>query len=47
MRLEFEPKVALWLDGQDVETLFVASISLFEVRFGIERLPHGKKADIA
>jgi toxin FitB len=43
MRLELEPKIVHWLDGQDVETLFVASVSLFEVRFGIERLPLGKK----
>jgi toxin FitB len=43
MRLEREPMLAGWLDGQDVETLYVASISMFEVRFGIERLPRGKK----
>jgi toxin FitB len=43
MRLELEPQVALWLDEQNVEKLFAASISLFEIRFGIERLPSGKK----
>jgi len=43
MRLELEPKVTAWLDAQNLDDLFVTSISLFEIQFGIERLAKGKK----
>ncbi len=43
MRLELEPEVAAWLDTQNLDALFVTSISLFEVQFGIERMAKGNK----
>lgn len=37
------PKVVSWLDSQNIETLFLAAISLAELRFGVEALPNGKR----
>ena len=32
-------EVVAWLDAQAVETLYLTTISLAEVRFGLARLP--------
>lgn len=45
MRLELEPKVAQWIDTQDLESLYLTSISIFEIQFGIARAPRGRKRD--
>lgn len=37
------PKVVEWLDSQAAETLYLSAISYAELRFGILRLPHGKR----
>lgn len=34
-----------WIDAQLVETLFLSTISLAELRFGIAALPLGKRKD--
>ncbi|WP_322026489.1 type II toxin-antitoxin system VapC family toxin [Burkholderia sp. BCC1977] len=45
--LRREPSVAVieWLDAQNVETLFLAAISLAEMRFGVAALPEGRRRD--
>ena len=40
---EPEPAVAHWLDRQPRESVWTTSITVFELRFGIERLPTGRK----
>lgn len=37
--------VVSWLDDQPVETLYVTTITLAEMRFGIAVLPKGKRRD--
>jgi hypothetical protein len=37
--------VLLWLDDQALETLFLSTISLAELRFGIATLPAGRRKD--
>ncbi|AFQ50043.1 type II toxin-antitoxin system VapC family toxin [Burkholderia cepacia] len=45
--LRREPSAAVieWLDAQNVETLFLAAISLAEIRFGVAALPEGRRRD--
>ena len=45
--LRREPNAAVieWLDAQNVETLFLAAISLAEMRFGVAALPEGRRRD--
>ncbi|TQX86024.1 MULTISPECIES: type II toxin-antitoxin system VapC family toxin [Rhizobium] len=42
-----DPRVAAWIDTQAVETLYVAAISLAELRYGIAVHPDGKKKQAA
>ena len=42
MRLDREPKVAAWLNRQQPTDLFVTTVTVFEVRFGLELMPHGQ-----
>jgi hypothetical protein len=37
------PKVMEWLDNQSAETLFIAAVSRAELRFGVLKLPDGKR----
>lgn len=42
------PKVIEWLDRQAAETLHLSTISYAELRFGVRRMPEGKrKNDLA
>jgi toxin FitB len=42
------PKVIEWLDRQAAETLYISTISYAEFRFGVMRMPEGKrKNDLA
>ena len=36
-------KVLEWIDAQSIETLFISTISLAELRYGIAVLPEGKR----
>ena len=36
-------KVMAWLDNQSAETLFIAAVSRAELRFGVLKLPDGKR----
>lgn len=38
-------KVLTWIDAQIIETLYLATISLAELRFGIAALPEGQRRD--
>jgi hypothetical protein len=38
-----DPKVMAWLDDQADETLFITAISRAELRFGVLKLPDGKR----
>ncbi|MCF6371017.1 type II toxin-antitoxin system VapC family toxin [Rhizobium halophilum] len=38
--------VVAWLDAQAIETLFISSISIAELRFGIASMPRGKRQAI-
>jgi len=40
-----EPAVLAWLDQQNVETLFLSTISLAEMRYGVAALPDGRRKD--
>ncbi|KQS71375.1 plasmid stability protein StbB [Rhizobium sp. Leaf371] len=38
--------VLTWLDAQAIETLFISSISIAELRFGIASMPSGKRQTV-
>ena len=41
-----DPKVATWINAQNIETLYLSTIGLAELRFGIAALPEGKRKDV-
>ncbi|WP_423763438.1 type II toxin-antitoxin system VapC family toxin [Burkholderia sp. NLJ2] len=45
--LRREPSAAVieWLDAQNAETLFLAAISLAEIRFSVATLPEGRRRE--
>jgi len=45
LRLNGDPAVIAWIDAQNLETLYLAAISLAELRFGVAALPAGKRKD--
>jgi predicted nucleic acid-binding protein len=45
LKLSGDAGVLAWIDAQLVETLFLSTISLAELRFGIGALPPGKRKD--
>lgn len=48
MRPAPDAAVVTWLNGQDIQTLYLTAVSLAELRFGIERLEDGRtKADLS
>jgi predicted nucleic acid-binding protein len=48
MKPEAHPSVRDWLDAQAAETLFLSSVTIAELLFGIGALPRGKrKANLA
>ncbi len=40
------PKVLAWIDAQIIETLYLSTICLAELRFGIAVLPEGQRRDM-
>lgn len=45
MKPEPHPTVWAWLNGQTAETLYLSSVTLAEILFGIAALPAGKRKD--
>jgi predicted nucleic acid-binding protein len=45
MRPRPEARVVAWLDGQPRLSIWVTTISIFEVRFGLLAMPLGKRRD--
>jgi predicted nucleic acid-binding protein len=45
LKASSDPNVLAWIDAQMVETLYLSTISLAELRFGIAALPEGKRRD--
>lgn len=43
MRLESEPAIAAWLTQQKIDDLWTTSPTVFEIRFGIEAKPQGRR----
>ncbi|TIW19484.1 MAG: type II toxin-antitoxin system VapC family toxin [Mesorhizobium sp.] len=43
MRAEPHPAVLAWLDDQAAETLYLSSVTLAEMLFGIEAMPAGRR----
>jgi predicted nucleic acid-binding protein len=45
LKLIGDAAVLTWLNQQNVETLFLTTISLAELRYGVAALPDGKRKD--
>lgn len=45
LRMAGNPNVLTWIDAQIIETLYLSTISLAELRFGIAVMPDGKRRD--
>ena len=46
MKPEPHPAVRAWLNNQAAETLYLTSVTLAELLFGIKALPAGKRKDL-
>ena len=45
LRSAADPAVLAWLDDQSIETLFLTTISLAELRYGVAALPDGRRKE--
>lgn len=45
LRAAAAPAVIAWLDRQNIETLFLSTISLAELRYGVAALPEGRRKE--
>ena len=45
MRPRPEQKVIAWLDGQSRFSIWTTSVTVFEIRFGLQTMPAGKRRD--
>jgi len=43
MRTRPDERVMRWLDRQPRATLWITSVTIFEIRFGLETMPEGKR----
>jgi predicted nucleic acid-binding protein len=43
MKTRGDPRVVAWLDRQKVETLFISTITVSEILFGVAALPAGRR----
>lgn len=41
-----DPKIVAWINAQNFETLYLSTIGLAELRFGIAVLPGGKRKNM-
>jgi predicted nucleic acid-binding protein len=46
MKPEPNPAVRAWLNDQAAETLYISSVTLAELLFGIQALPQGRRRDL-
>ena len=46
MRPEPDPQIAMWVRSRDRQELCTTSVTLAEVRYGITRLPDGRRKEI-
>lgn len=45
LRANGNTNVLAWIDAQSIETLYLSTISLAELRFGVAALPEGKRRE--
>lgn len=45
-KIRAAPNVLAWMDSQVVETLYLSSITVAELRFGVAAMPAGKRRDV-
>jgi predicted nucleic acid-binding protein len=45
-KAEPDPSVLAWIDAQMVETLYLSTITIAELRFGLATMPEGKRRTI-
>jgi hypothetical protein len=45
MRKEPEKPVVRWLDAQPAASVWITSITVMEIRFGLLSMPHGRRQD--
>lgn len=43
MRKKPDPRIAQWLDRQPRASVWTTSVTIFEIRFGLETMPLGKR----
>ncbi len=43
MRRQSDPTVVAWLDRQPSESVWTTAVTVFEIRFGLELLPSGRR----
>jgi len=43
LRVAPDPQVVAWLDAQPLETLFLSVVTVAELRYGVTRLPNGRR----
>jgi predicted nucleic acid-binding protein len=41
-----DPGVVHWLDDADEDRIFISAITIAEIRYGIERMPAGRRRDL-
>ena len=46
LRRRPEPRVAEWIDSQPLETLYLSTVTVAELRFGVASLPAGRRRDL-
>ena len=46
LRRRPEPRVTEWIDGQPLETLYLSTVTVAELRFGAVSLPAGRRRDL-
>jgi predicted nucleic acid-binding protein len=42
---ELNPRVDAWIDAQDVSLLWTTAVNVFELEFGLRRLPPGRRRE--
>ncbi|WP_433567042.1 type II toxin-antitoxin system VapC family toxin [Nocardia sp. CA-151230] len=41
-----DPRVVEWIDAQNIETLYLAAVSVGELRHGVAAMPDGRRRDV-